>query len=170
METDNPILQAANDRLKALIDERRELEQFIATYRKIAATVSASQAGQVEIEERAIEEPKASTTEEIVMAAMQAIQDHGRPMRLRMLHDVLIARGIVIGGRIPRNNLGAKLSADPRLRTIKEHGWWFADEPLPSGVVPDDSLEERLSDESYAEGLADEARPSPLNGVAASYA
>jgi len=158
MEEDD-ILRKAQDRLRALIDERRELEIFIATYRRLASEAAAESGQPVAVPVRP------ASTDEIVSAAMTLIANKNAPMRIGELHDALVAQEIRIGGRNPRNNLGAKLSADPRLESIPGHGWWFKGEALPPHVASE-SYPRQLGVGENAEGPAtDVARPYS-NGAA----
>lgn len=127
MENDT-ILQRAFDRLREIAAERRKLEDFIATYREL-----------VGVKPQAPEIPatilgtarKSATADELVIATLALISARDAPIKLGDVYAALTARGFVIGGKEPRNNLGAKLSADSRLRSVQGHGWWFKNEPLP---------------------------------------
>lgn len=163
------IYQIAIERLAALLEEKRELESFIATYQRLqnaavagsvakAATVSPTLSYAMDVE---VAPPSRArgTTEEVVTAAMQVLADNRGPMRLGDLYSAVVSRGIKVGGKIPKNNLGAKLSADPRLRTVAGQGWWFADEPLPDEGEPYPMIEYEKGPEAIA------AEPSHLNGA-----
>lgn len=158
MEEDE-IIKRAQERLRAIIDERRELESFIATYRKLAAETQSASG-------EAVPAPvRAASTDEIVSAAMTLIAAKGAPMRIGEIHEALTAQDIKIGGRNPRNNLGAKLSADRRLESVPGHGWWFRGEALPPHVASE-SYPRQLGVGENAEGPAtDVARPYS-NGAA----
>lgn len=129
------IYQIALRRLAALQDEKRELEAFIATYQKLAT--ASPQAPEYTIVSKVTlvtgAPPRGSVTNTLVSAAMEIIADAKRAMKLGDIYTAILARGIIVGGKNPRNNLGAKLSADPRLKTIPGMGWWFASDPPPSG-------------------------------------
>lgn len=164
MEKDDPILQVALDRIQELVDERRKLEQFVELYRslKSAAVPAVSIAEPVKVEPLpASPQPLVASTQVVVDSVMAILSANGAPMKLAQLFEELTARGVVVGGKIPRNNLGAKLSADPRLKTHKEFGWWFASDAYP---------DRRLEDGEYEEGLEPDevSRPSRSNGAAVS--
>lgn len=164
--SDDPIYQRALERLQEISKERRELEDFIATYRKLAGV----QVKAPEPVSAALGSPrKPASTEAIVDAAMEILAKKGEPMKLGALYDALTSMGLVIGGKIPRNNLGAKLSADKRLETIPGAGWWFAGEPIPSPMQRE-SYPRQLGGDEYEEGPAtDVERPSYSNGETGSY-
>jgi hypothetical protein len=93
----------------------------------------------------------------IVRMALEVLAQHGRPMKLSALFDAVTARGVIIGGKNPRNNFGAMLSADKVRLTTGKEGWWFTEEFYPR----------RLDGDEYDEGLAMEtARPCLANGAA----
>ncbi len=129
-ETDS-VLQAALDRIQELVSERNELEAFVATYRKLKAR-STPQREKSSSMPATPTAAQASSTAAIIDAAMNVLAKHGGPMKLAELHDAIVAQGMQIGGKNPKNNLGAKLSAEPRLVTHKEMGWWFASDPVPA--------------------------------------
>jgi hypothetical protein len=164
----------ALNRLTALQEEQRRLEEFIATYRSLSTCVD-QEAGRGNVVSADV--PTAApvgpmgrrphSTEEIVTAAMEILSKNKAPMKLGALYDALVASNIVIGGKIPRNNLGAKLSADSRLVTIKGHGWWFADEALPPWILDEASYPRAEGPGHESEGPeAFAPRPSHLNGAA----
>lgn len=154
MSENDSVLQAALDRIQELVAERNELEAFVATYRKLKARPSSSQLGEPLSTPVAPAAPQASSTVAIIDAAMNALAKRGGPMKLAELHDAIVVQGVQIGGKNPKNNLGAKLSAEPRLVTHKELGWWFASDPVPEKFrLDDDSENERGSATEIAEPL-----------------
>lgn len=156
MERPDSILQAALDRIQELVAERNELEAFVATYRKLKER--SAKCGEPEAEPVALPTLTASNTAAIIDAAMTALAKHRGPMKLSDLHDAIVASGVTIGGKNAKNNLGAKLSADPRLVTHKDLGWWFASDLIP--------IRYQVSDER---GSATEmAEPLQSNGAAVS--
>lgn len=158
MDSDD-LLEKAHARLRALIEERRELEIFIATYRRLSRESQG-------VQETAPEPARPASSDEVVLATMQLIAAKDAPMRLGEIYEELIKQGIVIGGKIPRNNLGAKLSADSRLRTVSGLGWWFASEPLPAPVKRTGEPDPYQLP-PYEEGPdTDVSEPLQLNGAA----
>ena len=155
MMTQHEILQKARARLQELECERIELETFIRTFERLLAngvpprpTTSTS--------------PVKASRREIVDATLETLARVGRPMSLGEIFEDLTQRGIQIGGKVPRNNLGAMLSADGRICTQPNRGWWFVDEEPPRQL-------DELDDDEYEKGLTDEVRPSLTNGAAGSY-
>lgn len=170
-DTDH-ILKAATDRLASIEAERSELLTFIATYKRLSASIRAPMTLGSTPREPLSELPRPQpiaartwSTDEIINRALEVIGANRRPTKLGEIFEALIAQGVEIGGAIPRNNLGAKLSAAKAvLRTIPGEGWWFANEPWPPT-----GDEERVLDNfeaEYAKGPADYAGPSQLNGAA----
>jgi len=160
MSQSDSILQAALDRIQELVRERNELEAFVATFRKLQ-TSSAKPAEPLpppKSPPSPTNPPSATTT--IIDAAMAALAKNGGPMKLGELHDAVLALGVQIGGKNPKNNLGAKLSADFRLVTHKDFGWWFASDPIP----------EKYRIEEYCENERGSTAVEPLqsNGAAVS--
>ena len=177
MEND-AIYQAAIERLEALSQEKAELEQFLATYRRLSGEVDDVEAIPQEVSHGPASHENRWTTERIVDAVMTLLEEQG-PLPLSTIYNGLLDRGVIIGGKKPRQNLGAKLSADFRLKSVKGRGWWFSDErPPPVSGLPapirdeeaDEIYSRFLDDPHNAEGPAAYAEgPSQLNGVAGSY-
>lgn len=161
MDDDDSLLQAALDRIQELVSERNELEAFVATYRKLKARSSPHRVEQL-VAPVAATAPQSSSTVVIVDAAMNALAKRGGPMKLVELHDAIVSQGVQIGGKNPKNNLGAKLSAEPRLVTHKELGWWFASDPVPAKFRLDDDAENERG------SATDVAEPLHSNGAAVS--
>jgi hypothetical protein len=133
------ILQNAHDRLAAIEIEKRELQIFIATYGKLAgAPSSVGAALAVAAPTKPVERPRKASRkrgrgggtriERVSAAAREILQTHGKPMHLNQIHEELIARGVVLTGKNPRNNLGAVLSASKEFATKRGEGWWFRGE------------------------------------------
>lgn len=158
MEND-PIIQRAFDRLREIAAERRKLEDFIATYRDLAGVQPQTPESVPKVLGTA---KKPASAEELVSASLALISEKDEPIRLGDIYTALTAKGYVIGGKEPRNNLGAKLSADHRLKSVQGHGWWFRDEPLPW-----ERTVSRLQDFAEYEGGLDTevTRPLQPNGV-----
>ena len=109
-------------------------------------------------------------TDHLVTTAMEILSERNRPLKLGDLYLAIVAKGIVVSGKNPRNNLGAKLSADPRLETLPGLGWWFKGEPVPGHPETRPQQQEVLEDDRYEEGPdAYAAEPLQLNGEAGSY-
>jgi hypothetical protein len=165
--TDTIIIKA-EERLRAIELERRELEAFIATYRKLEGPASIPQsmscAATTDLASPK-EGRRPSSTREIVDAAMETLAAHKSPMKLRELYQALVAKGIVITGKVPRNNLGAKLSADTRLQSVKGLGWWFSGE---NPQVQEEPYPPRDLEDYYQKGegpAIDDVGPSFTNGA-----
>ena len=146
MEND-PVYQAAMSRIAAnqaaqerLVRERHELEVFVAKYVELAKScrpvsnadyvVSVQDDCALVAESKTV--PRGRITESLVLAAMDIIADNKRPMKLGAIYDAMTAKGIDVPGKEPRNNLGAKLSADRRLCRVPRRGWWFSSESIPA--------------------------------------
>jgi hypothetical protein len=70
----------------------------------------------------------------IVKTAGEAmIRNAHKPMELGEIYDALIQRGIIIGGKNPKNLLSAYLGQNPNLRSTPK-GWWLKGEPIPGSV------------------------------------
>lgn len=156
MDATDSVLQAALDRIQELVAERNELEAFIATYRKLKERAHRGRESAAEPAQATT--ATASSTAVIIDTAMAVLAARGGPMKLADLHDAIVAKGINIGGKNAKNNLGAKLSADPRLVTHKDLGWWFAADLVP--------IKYRLEDERGS--AISVAEPLQSNGAAVS--
>ena len=129
MTNDDPIIQAARDRLAEINLERRELESFIETYRKLSARVVVLEPRSIETHSPVASQPtlhEASTTAEILSATREILLENGKPTAFADLYDALMKRGIVIPGREPRANLSQKLSSSDQFTGRRGIGWWFA--------------------------------------------
>lgn len=168
---DDPVLETAMEKLKVATEQVRELEQFIAMYRSLKSGERAQASDQAEqapskMVSGAVGHGKPWPTEQILRAAGELLAQRG-PMLLGPLHEALVARGVVIGGKRPRNNLCAKMSAEPRFVSDKARGWWFADEPLPGETR---LARDRLPVDQNEEGPEPfGAEPLHMNGAAGSY-
>lgn len=89
----------AEDALEAAREERLRLSHFLEQCERY-------QAGSVRTEGRL---PTPSHTTALVEAAIEVITEAG-PMHITGLHDVLVARGLRIGGQKPKSNLAGFLS------------------------------------------------------------
>jgi hypothetical protein len=156
--TNDPTLQAALDRLEALNAERQELELFIRVHRRLSGEpayrpaapeemTGAEMAAAVKATARRSIAGVSTPIAEVLDAARDIIREGGRPVQLHDLYRALLARGVVIGGKNPRNNLCAKLASAPDLKTRAGVGWHFKKE------------------KGSANGLS--AEPSHLNGTEA---
>lgn len=131
-DENNPILQAALDRLGELNEERRELEAFIALHRKLAARIAKGVrhykvANPADVAHRTLE-PTPSGSDEILAGIRGVMREHGGPIPLADLHAGLTRRGIIIPGKDPRNNLSQRLSSSGEFSGKRGVGWWFANE------------------------------------------
>jgi hypothetical protein len=143
---ENQLYAAARERLAALEAEREELRAFLRTYERLA--VDAVKAAETK--------PHRWSASAIVDVAMQVLTDNGAPMKLGALFDAVVARGVQIGGKNPRNNFGAMLSLEKTRLTTGREGWYFKDE-----------YPRQLDGDEYDEGPAMEtARPCLSNGAA----
>ena len=160
MEKDH-IIRLAIDRLSILRAESSELEAFLATYQKLAAGIPQVCAVTTQLQRppQAPPQDKTWSTDRILLEAGNALNANKGPMRLSVLFAELIRRGAIIGGKVPVNNLGAKLSADPRFET-SEHGWWYRGEHLPLGYLENfEDLENEKGPEAF------DPEPSHMNGA-----
>lgn len=125
--SNDPLIQAAQDRIREIIAEREELESFIRAHRNLSAKLLKPKSPQPEPPTPvAPQNHRPSTTTEILEAVGKVLNEHGRPMSLADLHLKLSEVGVVIPGKDPRNNLSAKLYASDRFVTQRGVGWWFA--------------------------------------------
>jgi hypothetical protein len=155
--TEKHIYVAARERLAALEAERDEILAFLRTYERLAVSAAPAPAPS-EAEAIPFLSAKRWSSAAIVDVAMKVLEERRRPMKLRELFDAVIARGVHIGGKNPRNNFGAMLSADKTRLTTGREGWYFKDE-----------YPRQLDDGEYDEGLAiGSARPCLSNGAAGS--
>ena len=77
--------------------------------------------------------------------------------------EVVAAVIEAVGGKVPVNNLGAKLSADKLRFETSEHGWWYRGEPIPLGYQDDfEDSENEKGPEAFG------PEPSHMNGLDAS--
>jgi hypothetical protein len=168
--SNDPILLKALEKIEAATAEVRSLENFIAKYRELQSGVSAPPA----CDEGPVAKPatvaaancKPWPTDKILLEVGAVLKAQG-PMQLKSLHQALTARGVIIGGKEPRNNLCAKLSANGSgFESSKSHGWWFEGLPLPSEVARY-QLPPYSENEKGPEALGLE--PSHMNGVNGSY-
>lgn len=154
--SNDPIILAAQARLREILAERDELEAFIETHRRLSKRLMKPDDETATAPVLPVAKPaqvtraaRPNSTIEILNAVGKVLNRHGKPMMLSDLHDALDVEGIVIPGKDPRNNLSAKLYASKTFKTQRGVGWWFA------------------RDLSKDKGLADESEASNSSGVSA---
>lgn len=131
------IYDAALKDLANLKARCREIEAFLDLYEryKDAAPVPVERAVPAVAVVGSIGSPtperKPVTTRALLSAVHDILEARGAPMPLDEIFNALVARGIVIGGKRPKHNLGQKLSADDGYQSYGKRGWYFANEPLP---------------------------------------
>ena len=125
----DPVIQRARTRLTQIDAERVELERFLATYDRLAATSEQPHEDQSALTGQASagkpDQParQSSQTATVLDAVARALKESGAPMRLGALFDSLKKSGIEITGKNPSNNLGAMLSYSDRFETTRGIGW-----------------------------------------------
>ena len=80
--------------------------------------------------------------------AIASILAREGPLHRRMIHDRLVEMGVRIGGQSPVNNVGARLSHDPRFRRLGEGVW-----DLTESLVRDEAT--RLDDRAELNDTGD---------------
>ena len=80
------------------------------------------------------------------------ILSHGRGMRRKDIYDQLVERGVVIEGEFPVNNVGARLSDDPRFVTNGRGIWRLANPPIREDRGASKGISQ-FSIDSVVEGL-----------------
>jgi hypothetical protein len=160
MDNDDPIYEAAKRDLEQHKAECRRLEEWLARYEDYrlrlvpAALLESDQP-----------EPRKSAAAGTVISAVHDILEKRKDaLTLSAIFTALCARGVVIGGKHPKQNLSQKLHACPDLKSYGKRGWYFADTVPPclraNVRLDDDELE-------YEEGPDTEvSRPLQSNGAA----
>jgi hypothetical protein len=166
MEHD-PIIQAAKRDLEALDAQRQDIIDFLERYRLYKG--AALRLSVEPTESMALNaQTRGARADEVLSAVADILIGHNDAMSLSDIFDKLRERGIVVGGKNPKQNLSQKLSADEQLKSYGKHGWYFADK-LPPCMGGKSCLAENRSDQ-YEEDLAlGMARPLQSNGAAGSY-
>jgi hypothetical protein len=79
------------------------------------------------------------------------IRAAGKPVPLADIHEELVKRGVIIGGKTPKNTLSAYLGQNPNLISTSR-GWWLKDVPLPGTVIKWGELAESHDVGAFAGG------------------
>lgn len=157
--TTDPNIQEALKQIASLKAELAKWERYVELHRELFRDKIDSQP----LRSFPINHPeKRWTAAAIVDAALDVLAHRGRPMKLGDLYQALVAQGVQIGGKNPRNNLGAMLSGDKIRLCTGPDGWWFKDEIQPPRIN---------AEAEYEEGPDTEvSRPLQTNGAAVSAA
>ena len=75
---------------------------------------------------------QSATSSNAMREAVVDILSSERPLHRRAIYQRLLDRGIHVGGRSPVNNLGAHMSADPRMKSNGNGYWTLAAETTDS--------------------------------------
>lgn len=82
------------------------------------------------------------------IAAVEAVLERTeRPLVRSAFLEALDARGVVVGGKDPRNTLSTRLTRIPNVMNIEGHGFWRRDRHYPpAGYAPLSALLDDLND------------------------
>ncbi len=136
-----PILERAIAKRDAALREAAEWNTFIKRYQQLAGiapdhTQSPDLARKAPSEHEIPSDSELGKTIETVEAILNEWE---RPVRLSELYDEVTKRGLVVGGKDPKGNFGARLWGSGRFRSIsKSTGWWFKDRPWPPAGIQED--------------------------------
>lgn len=166
MEHD-PIIAAARQELAGLDSKRREIEDFISRYERYKAHATTAPSDGII---PPIDVPlnlRGAPADKVMSAVHDILFQRGDALTLSAIFDELTRRGVIVGGKHPKQNLSQKLSAHQDLRSYGKRGWYFADR-VPPCLQP-----RRLSDceeAEYEEGPDTEVtRPLHSNGATDPY-
>ena len=107
---------------------------------------------------------RSAPADKVMSAVHDILMSRGDALTLAAIFDELTQRGVVIGGKHPKQNLSQKFSAHPALKSYGKRGWYFAD-TLPPCIQPSRQLSDE--DTEYEEGPDTEvSRPLHSNGAA----
>lgn len=138
------ILRQAVKKRDALKEELHEMELFIRTFARLAASKEeeedepAPPKGRSGIDASVFFRPvmpvlkkqiKSSPKRDVERVVRKILKDRDRPTTTAEMLQLVTERGITIGGREPRWNLAAKLSRMEDIESIKGTGWWFKNIP-----------------------------------------
>lgn len=128
----DPTFQAALDLAAKLRADLQEIESFIKVHQRLSAAATKPtpqppviQSPVVAKQAESAQQTKPTPVADILQAAREILRAKGKPMLVGDLYDALAAKGVVIGGKNPRNNLGAKLAGAADLKTRRGVGWFF---------------------------------------------
>ena len=71
-------------------------------------------------------------------AVVRILRERGEPVSIAELIELMLARGLKVGGARPQGNLSSNLSQDKRFRPIRYRDracWWLTDTPLPAPAM-----------------------------------
>lgn len=165
------VYEAAVNRAEELQRELKELNDFIALYRRTRhllgmdstehkETLMSSSAGPEESKgaprplgavnesprKRVVDNPKPA---DVVSEAVAVLRERGHPMSRRTLHEALKDRDMEVRGADPVKTLGTMLwrSGQDALVQLEGHGYWIKSEPYPPAryrpnePAPDENIE-----------------------------
>lgn len=166
--TTDPTILKAQARLAEIEVERQELTQFLVVYRRLGGGVgmSAEAKGASPVARPAPRAKKGATqttpASTVIEAIRALLRSEGHHMKSRDILDHLTNTGIVIGGKKPRNTLGAILSKSEDFETTPDLGWYFKKDKGPS--LTTGALNGSGSSHPEGGGLHNPLPPQPVTG------
>jgi hypothetical protein len=132
------MIDKANERRSALIAELKELESFIAMYRRLEGDWDARprerKATNAARNKRAHSGRRQGSSSEVIVAAIRdIIREEGAPMNRSELVDALEFRGVPVGGIDKPRNIGTIVWRS-KMFDSTDTGYW------PKGVAPPGKL------------------------------
>lgn len=144
------ILRQAVKRRDALKQDLHEMELFIKTFERLAASKEAEEEEEEDMPEEpkpvgrsgidasvffqpvtpVIKKIKSSPKRDVERVVREVLERRGEPTPTAEMLKLVNERGITIGGREPRWNLAAKLSRMEDVENIKGLGWRLKGHPL----------------------------------------
>ena len=130
------ILKRALNRKAKLLQELKEVEDFIRVYHQFAnLPMVQDRAPDVVVSDGdttmiAEVKQRVRLSDTIPGAAERVLRDHGEPMKLTDLIQAMSARGVQIGGKDPKVNASSIFSRARNLKNIRGRGWWISDTPF----------------------------------------
>jgi hypothetical protein len=132
------IIEKANERRSALIAELKEIDAFVAMYRRLEVAWDAQprerKAATVTRKPRAHSGRRQGSSSKVIIAAIRkAIQERGEPMNRTELVKALEERGVAVGGVDKPRNIGTIVWRSKAFDGT-DTGYW------PKGVAPPGKL------------------------------
>ena len=125
------LIEEATKRRDAALAEARRWDDFVNMYESLTTRptrqpIQSSLLAVANTKHPLPNKPKSSgalaVTEE---ATISILREFGRPAKTSELLNLLVARGVEVGGQSPSATLSARLSRATSLINDRSTGWWF---------------------------------------------
>lgn len=129
------IIQQAQAKRESLQRELARIEAFLATAYELQQEMDqsgrpdpVSDAVKADAPIQKLRAPNSGSGSATLQAVVEVLKEQGRPLAIRELLPLVLAKGIEVGGKSPLATLSARISQKGVVE-VREGQWWFIDDP-----------------------------------------